>query len=142
MNSARDNEKRTDDDHEGHIIDSRVNDARGLVNNKKMIQTNYTGESDAKLVVMTLPMTLSDERTECDRHQQDHKRHHDRPVRKCRGEAQNRNHPVIGLIVVPSVNKTRLCRACSDDWFKDSDLALISFRTVCPRLASARQLRS
>ena len=100
MNSACDNEERTDDDHEGHIIDSRVNDARGLVNNKKMIQTNYTGESDAKLVVMTLPMTLSDERSECDRHQQDHKRHHDQPVRKCRGEAQNRNHPVIGLVVV------------------------------------------
>ena len=63
MNSACDNEKRTDDDHEGHIIVSRVNDARGLVNNKKMIQTNYAGKSDAKLVVMTLPMTLSDERS-------------------------------------------------------------------------------
>ena len=119
MNSACDNEERTDDDHEGHIIDRRVNDARGLVNNKKMIQTNYTGESDAKLVVMTLPMTLSDERSECDRHQQDHKRHHDRPVRKCRGEAQNRNHPVIGLIVVRSVNETRLCSACFEEWFED-----------------------
>src|SRR5690348_18041610 len=46
---------------------------------------------------MTLPMTLSDERTECDRHQQDHKRHHDRPVRKCRGETQNRNHEPLDL---------------------------------------------
>ena len=76
MNSACDDEERADYNNEGQVIDSRVNDARGLVNNKKMIQTNYTGESDAKLVVMTLPMMLSDERSKCYRHQQDPKRHH------------------------------------------------------------------
>ena len=68
MNSACDNEERTDDDHEGHIIDSRVNDARGLPNNQEIMQANYACESNAKLVVMTLPMTLNDERSECDRH--------------------------------------------------------------------------
>ena len=107
MNSACDNEERTDDDHEGHVINSRVNDARGLLDNEEIIETNCAADSDAKLVVMTLPMTLSDEWSECDRHQQDHKRQHDRPVRKCRGEAQNRNHLAIGLIVVRSVNETR-----------------------------------
>ena len=106
MNSACDNEERTDDDHEGHIIDSGVNDARGLLNNQEIIETNYAGESDAKLVVMTLPMTLSDERSECDRHQQDHKWHHDRPVRGRRDEAQKQNHPGIGRIVERSVNET------------------------------------
>src|SRR6266487_429346 len=111
MNSACDNEERTDRDHESHIIDSGVNDARGPLNNQEIIQTNYAGESNAKLVVMTLPMTLGDERSECDRHQQDHKRHHDRPVRKCRGETQNRNHVAIRLIAVRSVNETRLCGA-------------------------------
>ena len=115
MNSACDNEKRTDYHNEGDVINSRVNDARGLPINEEIIETNCTGDSDAKLVVMTLPMTLSDERSECDRHQQDHKRQHDRPVRKCRGEAQNRNHPVIGLIVVRSVNETRLYGACFEE---------------------------
>src|SRR5213080_5471891 len=100
MNSPCDNEERTDYDNEGDVLNSRVNDARGLLNNEEIIETNYARESNAKLVVMTLPMTLSDERSECDRHQQDHKRHHDRPVRKCRGETQNRNHVAIGLIAV------------------------------------------
>src|SRR5438034_7690155 len=100
MNSACDNEERTDDDHEGHIIDSRMNDTRGLLNNQEIIEANYAGESDAKLVVMTLPMTLSDDRSERDRHQQDHKRHHDGPVRACRSGTQDRNHLAIGLIAV------------------------------------------
>ena len=73
MNSACDNEERTYYDDEGQVIDSRVNDARELVNDEEIIQTNYAGESDAKLVVMTLPMMLSDERSERDRDQQDHK---------------------------------------------------------------------
>ena len=74
MNSACDNEERTDYHNERDVINSRVNDARGLLNNEKIIETNCTGDRDAKLVVMTLPMTLSDERSERDRHQQDHKR--------------------------------------------------------------------
>src|SRR5881397_4217370 len=110
MNSACDNEERTDDDHEGHIIDSRVNDPRGLLSNEEMIQTNYAGESDAKLVVMPLPMMLSDERSECDRHQQDHKRQHDRPVRACRDQIQNPNHLAIGRILSLFVNETRPLR--------------------------------
>ena len=112
MNSAGDNEKRTDYDHESRVIDSRVNDARGLLNNEKMIQTNYAGESDAKFVVMPLPMMLSDEWSECDRHEQDYKRQHDRPVRACGDETQDPNHLGIGLIVVRSVNETRLGDAC------------------------------
>src|SRR4029077_17017494 len=54
-----------------------------------MMETNYAGESDAKLMVMTLPMVLSDERSEGDRHQQDHKWHHDRPVRAPHDETQD-----------------------------------------------------
>src|SRR5205809_2941630 len=111
MNSACDNEERTDYDHESRVIDPRVNDARGLFNNEQMIQTNDTGESDAKFVVMPLPMVLSDEWSECDRHEQDHKRQRDRPVRACRDETQDPNHLAIGLIVVRSVNETRLCAA-------------------------------
>jgi hypothetical protein len=128
MNSACDNEKRTDYDHESRVIDSRVNDARGLFNNEQMIQTNYAGESDAKFVVMPLPMMLSDEWGECDRHEQDHKRQHDRPVRKCRGETQNPNHLAIGLIAVRSVNETRLRGACFVEWLEGAGRASSIFR--------------
>jgi len=110
MNSPCDNEERTDYDNEGDVLNSRVNDARGLLNNEEIIETNCAGESDAKLVVMTLPMTLSDERSECDRHQQDHKRQHDRPVRACRDQIQNPNHLAIGRILSLFVNETRPLR--------------------------------
>src|SRR5438094_7324890 len=115
MNSACDNEERTDYDNEGDVLNSRVNDARGLLNNEEIIETNCAGESDAKLVVMTLPVMLSDERSECDRHQQDHKRQHYRPVRARRDETQDPNHLAIGLIAVRSVNETRFCGACFEE---------------------------
>jgi hypothetical protein len=79
------------------------------------METNYAGESDAKLMVMTLPMVLSDERSECDRHQQDHKWHHDRPVRAPHDETQDPNHLAIALIAVRSVNETQFCGACFEE---------------------------
>src|SRR6266850_126643 len=109
MNSTSDNEERTDYDHEGQVIDSRVNDPRRLLNDEEIIQTNYAGESDAKLVVVTFPMMLSDERNERDRHQQGHKRHNDPTTRACCDETQDPIHLAIGLIAVRSVNETRLC---------------------------------
>jgi hypothetical protein len=118
MNSACDNEERTDYDHEGQVIDSRVNDARGLLSDEEIIETNYAGKSDAKLVVMTLPMMLSNERSERDRHQQDRKRHHDRPGRACRDETRDPNHLAIGLIAIRSVNETRLCGGCFEERLK------------------------
>src|SRR3989442_14488539 len=136
MNSACDNEERTHDDHEGHIIDSRVNDPRGLLNNEEMIQTNYAGESDAKLVVMPLPMVLSDEWSECDRHEQDHKRQSDRPVRACRDETQDPNHLAIGLIVVRSVNETRLCGCCFAGTFEKAGASII-FRMPMEQLGGS-----
>ena len=142
MNSACDNEERTDYDHEGHVIDSRVNDARGLLNDEEIIQTNYAGESDAKLVVMTLPMMLSDERSKCDRDQQDHKWHHHPPVRACRDETQDPNHLAIGLIAVRSVNETRLCGACFEERSKKLGRASIFFTIPTAPLAGARRLRS
>src|SRR5467141_1980960 len=142
MNSAGDNEERTVDDPEGHIIDSRVNDPRGLINNEEMIQTNYAGESDAKLVVMPLPMMLSDEWSECDRHEQDHKRQHDRPVRACRDETQDPNHLAIGLIAVRSVNETRLCGAYFEERFENAGRASTIFRMPVGQLAGTRRPRS
>ena len=115
MNSTGDNKERTDYDHEGQVIDSRVNDPRGLLNDEEIIQTNYAGESDAKLVVVTLPMMLSDERNQRDRHQQGHKRHNDPPTRACCDETQDPIHAAIGLIAVRSVNETRLCGACFEE---------------------------
>jgi hypothetical protein len=141
MNSACDNEERTDYDHESHVIDSRVSDPRGLLNNEEIIETNYGGESNAKLVVMTLPMMLSDERCECDRHQQDDKRQHDRPVRARRDETQDPSHLAIGLIAVRSVNETRPCGACFEEWFEDAGRASVIFRMPA-QLAGARRLRS
>src|ERR1700757_950932 len=140
MNSACDNEERTDRDHESHIIDSGVNDARGSLNNEEIMQTNYARESNAKLVVMTLPMTLSDERTECDRHQQDHKRHHARPVRKCRGETQNRNHEPLDLSLHDPSMKLGFVAVVLRNVRKAGRASMI-FRTPA-RLASSRLLRS
>ena len=151
MNSTGDNEERTDYDHEGQVIDSRVNDPRGLFNDEEIIQTNYAGESDAKLVVVTLPMMLSDERNERDRHQQGHKRHNDPPTRACCDETQDPIHVAIGLIAVRSVNETRLCGGCLEavrkrrlrvDLLHDADgiacrCATASISAVCGNMSKA-----
>ncbi len=141
MNSACDHEERTDYDHESQVIDSRVNDPRGLLNDKEIIQTNYAGESDAKLVVMTLPMMLSDERSERDCNQQNHKWQRHPPVRPCRDETQDQNHLAIGLIAMRSVNETRLCSACFGDRSEKLGRASIFFTIPTVPLAGAPRLR-
>ena len=107
MNSAGDDKQRTNHNHEAHVVDQGMEDARSLMNDEQLIRAHHAGQRHAKLVVMALPMTLSDERSECDRRQQDHKRQHDRPVRMRRDKTQKTNHRAIGLVDAWSVNKTR-----------------------------------
>ena len=92
MNSTRNNKERTDHDHEGHVVDSRVHDARRLLNNKEMIKANHAGQSDAKNVVIAVPVMLRDQGTNRDGEQQDSERQHDQPVRFRDDHTQGRNH--------------------------------------------------
>ena len=109
-----------------------MNDPRGFFNDEEIIQTNYAGESDAKLVgAATLPMMLSDERSKSDCDQQNHEWQRHPPVRPCRDETQDQNHLAIGLIAVRSVNETRLCGACFEEWFEDSEPRVDQLQDVC-----------
>ena len=73
-----------------------MEDARSLMNDEQVIGAHHAGQRHAQLVIMALPMMLSDERGECDR-----------PVRMRRDETQRTNHRAIGLVDAWSVNKTR-----------------------------------
>src|SRR5262249_16563311 len=65
VNPAGNNEERANDNHEGRVIDSWVEE-RGRVTNKEVIETNKAGENNANLVVVTLPVMLRDYRAESD----------------------------------------------------------------------------
>ena len=93
MNPARYDKKRTDHDHESCVIGPRMDDSRGLMDDEHMIEADHAGKGDAELVVMTLPMALSDQRTEGDREQQQSKWQHDGPVWLC-GEEAGKHFPI------------------------------------------------
>ena len=92
MNSACDNEERTDHDHEGHVVHSRVQDARCLLQNKEVIKANYAGQDQAKDMVIAVPIMLRDQGADRDGEQQDSERQHDRPVRLRGDNTQVRHH--------------------------------------------------
>jgi hypothetical protein len=63
------------------------------MDDEHMIETDHAGKGDAELVVMALPMALSDQRTEGDREQQQSKWQHDGPVWLC-GEEAGKHFPI------------------------------------------------
>ena len=110
MDPTRHDEEGTNDDHEGRVIDSGLDNTCGLVENKEIVKAHNGGQHDAKLVVVTLPVMLRDYGTEGDCEQQDCKRQRDQLRRGHHCETRRTNHPAIGLIAVRSVNETRVLR--------------------------------
>ena len=92
MNSPRYQKEGTDHDHERYVVDSGVQDARPLPHDDEMVKGTPFSQDKTKLVVMTLPMVLRDQRAERDRQQQDSERQHDEPARFHCGDTQRRKH--------------------------------------------------